>query len=61
MSDLLTLDDIARMWQIKREHARRYLTKLPEFPAPVPGSTRKHRLWRPEDVRAFIEREQIPA
>lgn len=55
MSDLLTLDDIAARWKVTRIYAQRYLVKLPEFPEPAPGSTRKHPRWRESDVKAFIE------
>jgi hypothetical protein len=58
MNDLMTIEDIAAMWKVKRDHAQRYLVKRPEFPAPVPGSTRKQRRWRRGDVEAFAK---IPA
>jgi predicted DNA-binding transcriptional regulator AlpA len=61
MSDLLTLDDIAARWKVKREHARRYLVKRPEFPEPVPGSTRKNQRWRAQDVEQYIQGETAPA
>lgn len=62
MNDLMTLDDIAELWRVKREHARRHLVKLPEFPEPAPGSTRKNQRWKAEDVRSFlIGNQQTPA
>lgn len=57
MADLMNLDDIAALWKVERDYARRYLTKLPEFPEPAPGSTRKNPRWRASDVDAFIKGE----
>jgi hypothetical protein len=54
MNDLMTLDDIAQRWQIKREQARRNLVKLPTFPDPAPGSTRKQPRWRSADIEQFL-------
>ena len=61
MSDLLTLDDIAALWKVTRDHAQRYIVRLPEFPDPAPGSTRKNKRWRASDVQAFLEAEREPA
>jgi hypothetical protein len=61
VSDLLTLDDIAALWKVERDYARRYLVKLPEFPEPAPGSTRKKARWRAEDVRRYLNGEEQPA
>ncbi len=58
MSDLLTIDDIAGRWKVDRDYAQRYLTKRPEFPEPVPGSTRKMRWWRAADIEAFIRGDE---
>jgi len=60
-ADLLTLDDIAQLWRVTREHARRYLVKLPEFPDPAPGSTRKNQRWKQRDVVAFLNQESAQA
>lgn len=54
MNDLLDLDDIAALWKIEREQARRKLVKLPEFPDPAPGSTRKNKRWRASDINQFL-------
>lgn len=54
MTDLMTLDDIARLWKVNRERARRHIVRLPEFPDPVPGSTVKNRRWRDAEVLAFL-------
>lgn len=61
MNDLLTLDDVADLWKVERDYARRYLTKLPEFPDPAPGSTRKQPRWRLEDVLTFMHGGVKPA
>lgn len=53
-NDLLTPDDIARLWKVDRDYALRYLVKKPEFPDPAPGSTRKKKRWRAGDVLAFL-------
>ena len=53
--DLMTLDDIANLWKCTREHARRYIVKLPEFPQPAPGSTRKNQRWRKTEVLEFLD------
>lgn len=53
-SVLMSLEDVAELWKITRERARRYLVKLPEFPDEAPGSTRKNRRWRRADVMACL-------
>lgn len=53
-NDLLTPDDIARLWKVSRDYAMRYLVKKPEFPDPAPGSTRKNPRWRAADVLAYL-------
>jgi hypothetical protein len=61
MNDLMTLEDIAALWKVKREHARRYIVKLPEFPDPAPGSTRKNQRWRSDQVLEFLgQTEAVP-
>jgi hypothetical protein len=57
MSELLDLNDIAARWKVDRDYARRTLTKLPEFPEPAPGSTRKNPRWRQSDIESFIKGE----
>jgi hypothetical protein len=57
MSDLMTLEDIAAMWHCTRRHARDILTKLPDFPAPAPGSTVKRPVWLRSRVQAFASGE----
>lgn len=65
MNDLLTLDDIAAMWQCNRRHARDVLVKHAEFPPPAPGSTVKNPVWLRSEVRSYANRKpkspaQIP-
>jgi hypothetical protein len=50
---MLSVDDIASMWQVSREYARDVLVKQEGFPAPAPGSTRKFQRWRQTDVLRF--------
>lgn len=57
-TDLMTLEDIARMWKVTREHARRYIVRLPEFPDPAPGSTRKNQRWLAREVQRFIQGQE---
>jgi hypothetical protein len=61
MNDLMTLEDIAALWKVNREHARRYIVKLPEFPDQAPGSTRKNQRWRADQVLEFLcQPEEVP-
>jgi MarR-like DNA-binding transcriptional regulator SgrR of sgrS sRNA len=62
VSDLLTLEDIARMWRCSTRHARDTLVKMPGFPPPAPGSGSRHRVWLSKEVREFAHRRsaQIP-
>lgn len=52
-AQMMSLDDIAAMWQVPREYARDVLVKQEGFPAPAPGSTRKFQRWRRPDVLEF--------
>lgn len=54
---LLTVDDIAAIYQVNRRYARDFTVKLPGFPDPAPGSTEKKPRWLESDVRSFICRE----
>lgn len=57
--ELLDLEDVAGMWKCTRRHARDILTKLPEFPAPAPGSTIKRPVWLRSRVLAFAAGELV--
>jgi hypothetical protein len=52
--DLLTIDDIAKLYRVTRRYARDFLVKNPRFPRPVPSSTRKHPLWLRETIEAYV-------
>jgi hypothetical protein len=54
MSELLTIEDIAKLWKKEPQWVQRYLVKRPGFPPPVPGSTRKTRRWKPQDVERYL-------
>lgn len=55
---LLKVEDIAGIWQCSRFYARDVLTKRPDFPRPVPGSTPRHPRWLLDDVRAFVSQQR---
>jgi hypothetical protein len=57
----MTLDDIAAMWRCTRRHARDMLVKMPEFPAPAPGSTPRRPVWLRSRVAAFAAGDLQPA
>ena len=52
---LLTLKDIARMWDCSHRRARDVVVKQPGFPPQAPGSTPRHMRWREADVLDFID------
>ena len=54
MSELLDINDIAARWKVDRDYAMRYLVKKPDFPEPVPGSTRKQRRWKAQDIENYV-------
>lgn len=53
MNELLTIEDIARIWHCSVRHARDVLVKARGFPPPAPGSGRKLRVWHAEAVNAY--------
>jgi hypothetical protein len=53
-AEMMDLDDIARLWKVKRDYARDVLVKMEGFPPPAPGSTRKFQRWLRRDVVAFV-------
>lgn len=57
MSELLTIEDIAKMHHCSMRHARDVIVKLPEFPREAPTSTPRNRLWLRSEIRAFINRK----
>lgn len=56
-TDLMTLEDIAKMNHCSERHARDVLVKLPGFPDEAPTSTPRNRLWLRSEVRAFVHRK----
>jgi hypothetical protein len=54
--ELLTINDIAALYKVKRERARDSIVKLPGFPDIAPGTTWKQPRWVAAEVRAFIRR-----
>lgn len=56
-AEMMSLEDIAKMWKCDREYARDTLVKLEGFPSMAPGSTRKFQRWRKADVLRFVEGE----
>lgn len=58
MSDeILTLDDIAELYKVKRQQARDFIVKQPGFPAMVPGSSHRLPRWLKSDVMSYIRRK----
>lgn len=56
-TELLTIDDIAAMYQLSRITVRDQVVKKPGFPAPAPGTTWKKPRWLASDVRSFLQRK----
>lgn len=59
--ELLTVDDIARLYKVEPHTARDKIIKTPGFPDPAPGSTVRSRRWLASDVHAFVRREPAKA
>lgn len=52
-AQMMSLEDIAAMWQVPRDYARDTLVKQEGFPAVAPGSTRKFQRWVRAEVMRF--------
>jgi hypothetical protein len=52
--DLLTIEDIAKLYRVSYRTARDVTTKNRGFPAPIPGSTRRKPLWLRETIEAYV-------
>lgn len=57
-AEMMSLDDIAKLWKVNREWAGRVLVKSEGFPSPAPGSTRKFQRWLRRDVESFARGEE---
>ena len=55
--ELLTLDDIAAIYKLSRDHVRDCVVKMPGFPDLAPGSSRRSPRWLRSEVRAFLYRK----
>lgn len=53
-AEMMSVEDIAKLWKVPRDYARDVLVKQEGFPSPAPGSTRKFQRWRRMDVEAFV-------
>jgi len=52
--ELMTLDDIADLYQVKRKYARDMIVKRIGFPSIVPGSSDRFPRWLSSDVRDYL-------
>jgi predicted DNA-binding transcriptional regulator AlpA len=55
--NLLTIDDITAMVQMRREYVRDKLVKRPDFPRPAFALSQKSKRWSSEDIRRWLERQ----
>lgn len=58
-TELLTIDQVADLYQCSRSRARDHIVKLPGFPAPAQGTTAGRRLWFRRAVVAFMAGEKF--
>ena len=54
--ELLTIDDIAKLYKVSRWQARDNIVKAPDFPDIAPGTSWKKPRWLADDVRSFLRR-----
>lgn len=54
--EILTLEDIAKLYKVDRERARDTIVKTPGFPELAPGSTWRQPRWVAAEVRSYIRR-----
>ena len=52
--EIITIDDIAKMYMVSRRYARDVLTKKPGFPPPANGSTKMKPIWLEEHLRQYM-------
>lgn len=51
---IMTLDDIAALFNVSRRVARDKITKDPGFPATVPGSTERKPMWAKATIMEYL-------
>jgi len=54
--ELLTVEDIAKLYKVSRWQARDSVVKSEGFPLIAPGTTWKKPRWLASDVRQFLRR-----
>jgi hypothetical protein len=57
-AEMMSVEDIAKMWKVPRDYALTKLVKQEGFPSPAPGSTRKFQRWLRSQVEAFARGEE---
>jgi predicted DNA-binding transcriptional regulator AlpA len=56
--ETMNVTEIAALVRMKRTTVAEQLIKRPDFPKPWFGRCAKHRLWRTEDVLAWVTQGQ---
>lgn len=54
MVETMNAAEIAEMLRLKRQTVTERIVRLPDFPKPWFGRIASHRLWRKEDVLAWV-------
>lgn len=58
MAEMLTIDDIAAKFKMRREYVRDKLVKHPYFPRPAFALSQKNRRWSSADVDGWAESQR---
>lgn len=58
-ADVMTLDDVARLFGVSRKHARDKLVKSPDFPQKIRSSSPRKPLWLRATILEFMA--EVPA
>lgn len=56
--EILTIDDIAEMYKVKRTYARDKVVSRPDFPRPSLALSQKMKRWNREDVERWLLEQQ---
>lgn len=56
--EILTIDDIAALYKVKRSYARDKVVKRPDFPRPSISLSQKVTRWSREDVEQWLLEQQ---